>query len=172
MKNHWQVLFPFAMAVVIALGLYLSFGTPIACGSYGCIRASDLHKQQVYTAAFAQATNGQVPREAQVLTTLLRRYLLTHSLMPSAVSLEDARAYRTDVLHTTNITTIQELGFSSFDEYDEFVVIPFLQQEALMKQRHLDTPDALYAQLAQEHVILFLKPDYHWNKSTGEVVVK
>ncbi len=172
MNHHWRVLGTFGAVVILLAAAYLSFGVPIACGSHGCIREADATAQHEYDSAFARSTNGHAPSEQATLTTLVRRYLLTHAATTSSVSLEDAEKYRADILHTTDQEVVKKLGFSSFEEYDKLVLIPFLLQESLMQERHIENPSALYVKLAQEQSILVFKKEYKWNKATGEVVAK
>src|SRR5688572_27687675 len=147
MNMHWRVLGSFGIVIAILLTAYVSFGVPVACGSHGCIRNTDLVAQMAYTAAFARATNAQEPTEREALTTLMRRYLVTHAALSSSVSKEDASRYREDILHINDATLIQKIGFSSAELYDELVLVPFLSQEALMKQRGITDPSLLYTQL-------------------------
>ena len=172
MNSHYRVLGAFGIVVAVLIVAYASFGLPVACGSHGCIRVVDATAQREYDSAFARSTNAKQPSEQEIFTTLLRRYLLTHAATTSSVSLRDAVQYRTDILHTTDPAIVQMLGFSSFEEYDKLVLVPFLQQEVLMKERRIDTPSALYTRLAQEQSIFLFKTGYKWNKATGEVVAK
>src|SRR3989344_3113982 len=172
MNSHHRVLGAFAIVVAVLIAAYASFGIPIACGSHGCIRKSDIAAQRVYDNAFARSTNSHEPVEQATLTTLVRRYLITHATTTSSVSLTDAELYRADILHATDPEIVQKLGFASFEEYDRLVLVPFLQQEALMKERHIKNPSALYARLAQEQSIFLSMNGYKWNKATGEVVAK
>lgn len=172
MNSHFRILGVFGVVVTLIGAAYVSFGIPIACGSHGCIRATDATAQHRYDSAFARSTNGQEPSEQAVLTTLVRRYLLAHAATTSSVSLNDAAQYRTEILHATDPKILKKLGFSSFEEYDKLVLVPFLQQDSLMKERHADNPSVLYARLAQEQSIFFFKKGYRWNKATGEVVAK
>lgn len=172
MKLHWKILGLFVAVIALLLISYILFGFPIACGSHGCIRQTDVATQQAYDSAFARSTNARDVSEQATLTTLVRRYLLTHTSTTSSVSLDDAARYRTDILHTTDAAAVRQLGFSSLEEYDTVVLVPFLTQEALMKQRAITSPSVLYKQLAQEQRIFLFKKGYVWDKANGEVVAK
>ncbi len=172
MNPHWRILGVFGVVVILLAAAYLSFGIPIACGSNGCIRNAEAISQEMHDRAFARSTNGHEPNMKEILTTVVRRYLLAHASITSIISISDAARYRTEVLHATDISALEKLGFSSFEEYDKLVLIPFLQQQALMKQRRIESPSALYAQLAQEQSIFLFKNGYRWNTATGEVVAK
>lgn len=160
-------------AAILLLGFaYISFGIPLACGWYGCIRNTDLMRQRTYNSAFARSTNSIVSSDQATLTTLMRRYALAHTSVPYSITPADAARYRTDVLHTTDVAAAKQLGFSSLQEYDQFVLIPFLTQEALMKARNIDNASALYKELAQEQPIFLFTQKYRWDRQTGEVVAK
>lgn len=171
-NTHWKILGCFAAAVLVLITAYFSFGVPIACGTHGCLRAAEFTQQRTYDSAFALSTQSTPPSIEVTLTTVLRRYLLAHAILSSPISLSDAARYRIDVLHMTDDAIAKGLGFFSLAEYDERVIVPFITQEALMQERHLDTPSTLYAQLAQEQWLLLLKPGYRWDRATGEVVAK
>lgn len=172
MNSHWKILSFFSTVVLLLVLAYLSFGIPLACGTYGCIRATDAKAQRAYDDAFARSTATPAPSEQALLTTLMRRYLLTHAISSSRISVADVAQYRTDVLHVVDDSLVKGLGYVSLAEYDALVLVPFLTQQALMQERHLDAPSALYAQLAQEQWLVLLKPGYRWNRATGEVVAK
>jgi hypothetical protein len=172
MNKHWKILSVLAGSIAILIAIYLYFGIPIACGTHGCIRDIDFRKQHLYDVAFAHSTNSHEPSTQATLTTLMRRYLLTHISSAYSIPLGDAAKYRDDVLHITDSRIVNTLGFSSLQEYDQAVLVPFLTQEALMKERHTDTPAALYRQLAEEQLLILLKPGYTWEKQTGEVIAK
>ncbi len=172
MKHHVRVLGSFAGITIVLVALYFSFGIPLACGSNGCIRKHDFTQQRTYDIAFARSINAQPPSEVSTLTTMIRRYLLTHAMRSSSISSADAARYRSDVLHIAYIADITNLGYSSAEEYDRLVVIPFLTQEALIKERHTDNPSALYKQLAQEQYIVLFKSRYTWDRKIGEVVAR
>lgn len=172
MNKRGKILGSLGSSIAILIAIYMYFGIPIACGSHGCIRDTDFQKQRVYDVAFARSTNSREPSIQATLTTLMRRYLLTHVSSTFAVSLIDTEKYRKDVLHITDSQIVKSLGFLSLQEYDQAILIPFLTQEALITERHTDGPVALYQQLAQEQFLILMKPGYTWEKQLGEVVAK
>lgn len=172
MITYWKILGSFGMIGILLSVIYISFGIPIACGSYGCIRAADLGEQLAYATAFAHSENTIAPTQSEVLTTLMRRYLLTHTASSSSISVPDAVRYRTDVLHITTPMMVQKLGYSSLAQYDELVIVPLLIQEILIGNRNLNNPSELYQQLAQEQWLFLFKKDYEWDKTTGSIIAK
>ncbi len=171
----------FLMVVLVALWAYVLSNTvphswlvsslpwPIACSSHGCITSKEWASQRSYDIAFAQKTAKVSPSNASTLTTLLRRHLITHATLQSPISPQDAVRYRTAILHDTDLATITPLGMSSFEQYDSTIVLPFLQQEALMQQTNISDTQTLYKNLAKQHPILLLLFHYHWNTDSGEV---
>ncbi|HSX24728.1 MAG TPA: hypothetical protein VLG69_02055 [Candidatus Andersenbacteria bacterium] len=146
-----------------------SFPWPIACSLRGCITSKDWALQRSYDTAFAQKTSKMIPSESSTLTTILRRHLISHANLQSSITPQDAVKYRTAILHTTDIATIRPLGMSSFDQYDTTIILPFLQQEALMKQNNIPDTEILYKNLAHQRPIFLLLFHYHWNTDRGEV---
>ncbi len=125
MPAHWKILALFGLIVASLSAAYASFGFPIACGSYGCIRQTDVAAQKAYDSAFARSINARDVSEQATLTTLMRRYLIAHASVSVSISATDAARYRTNILYTTDVATVEKLGFSSLEEYDTVVLIPF-----------------------------------------------
>ncbi|MCE9643524.1 MAG: hypothetical protein K8Q97_04430 [Candidatus Andersenbacteria bacterium] len=149
-----------------------AFPWPIACSTRGCITSQEWSHQRAYDIAFAAATGKTMPSDAATLTTIIRRHLITHAEIQSPISLQDAVRYRTAILHTTDISTLRPLGITSFADYDSNIILPFLEQEALMKQRNITNTDDLYKDLAHQRTIILLLFHYHWNIDRGEVEAK
>ena len=149
-----------------------TFPWPIACSTRGCITSQEWSRQRAYDIAFATATGKPMPSDAATLTTIMRRHLIAHATIQSPISLQDAVRYRTAILHTTDIATLRPLGITSFPDYDSNIILPFLEQEALMKQRNITNTDDLYKDLAHQRTIFLLLFHYHWNIDRGEVEVK
>lgn len=172
MNRHIQILTTLSAVIVLLILLYVSYGIPIACGSHGCIRTSDLEYQTQYDAAFTRSTTSAVSSKQTILTTLVRRYLVHHAKNTVPLSLTDARKYRNDVLRVNDEAVVKALGFSSFEEYDRLVILPYLIQEALVKQRSLRDTDELYANLAEEQRIFLFVSGYRWDRTRGKVVAE
>lgn len=158
-----------AVLIAISMWTYTFSLWPIACSPRGCIAKSDWARQRTYDVAFAHETGKSFPSEASTLTTLIRRHLITHATLQSPISSQDVVRYRTAILHTTDVSVLQPLGISSFAEYDTNIILPFLEQEALMKQRNIANTDDLYKDLAHQRAIILLLFHYHWNIDRGEV---
>lgn len=153
-------------------GLSKAFPWPIACSTRGCITSQEWSHQRAYDVAFAAATGKLMPSDAATLTTIMRRHLIAHAAIQSPISLQDAVRYRTAILHTTDIATLRPLGITSFADYDSNIILPFLEQEALMKQRNITNIDDLYKDLAHKRTIFLLLFHYRWNIDRGEVEAK
>lgn len=148
-----------------------SFALPMLCTLRGCITTSMLAKEKTYLESFAHLTNSETPSEQSVLTTLVRIHLL-RVFGNTSISENEAVKYRTSVLHLTSEQTIRPIGFSSFQEYDNSVTIPFLMQEAYAKEHNLQTSDDVYTELAKQHMVVSLLFRYTWDSSKGEVVAR
>ncbi len=146
------------------------FPWPIACSWRGCITSKEWVLQRSYDVAFAKQTNKSQPTEAETLTTILRRHIISHASLASPVSIKDAVRYRTAILRNTEIDTLKPLGIASFPEYDSMVILPFLQQEALMQQRDIKNAKDLYADISKHRSLFLLLFQYQWNIDKGKVI--
>lgn len=143
---------------------------PIACSTRGCITSSQWALQRSYDVAFAKETGKTIPTQADTLSTMIHRHLILHASLQSPVDIKDAVRYRTAILHTTDISTIQPLGIESFDTYDSMVILPFLEQEAYMKQNNIPDTATLYRALSSQRRIYLMLSKYRWDAASGEVV--
>lgn len=166
----WIVL---AVLALTLLGLWWqhSFALPMFCTLRGCITTSAFAKEKMYAQSFARLTNADTPSEESILTTLVRIHLLK-TIGNTSISANEAVKYRTSVLHLTNEEAIRPIGFSSFQEYDNSVTIPFLMQEAYMKEHTIQTSDDVYTALAKQRRVISLLFHYTWDSSKGEVVAR
>lgn len=158
-----------AIIASVATGL---IPLPLACTTHGCVWPREIQKQTIYDAAFATATQSSQPTQEATLTSVFRRHLLSFGTGVPVISKEDATRYREDVLHYTDTAELSRIGFASFDEYDTTVVVPFLKQEALMKQKNLTNVQDLYKDISGNHWIIFFDLRHKWDKNTGEVVAR
>lgn len=154
---------------LLALWWKFSFGIPILCTSHGCVTTSNLKQETAHQEAFAKATGSATPTKEALLTTLLRRHLIT-TRGNTRLTADDATAYRTNILHLTDEAEVKKIGFSSFEEYDALVTIPFLMQEAYIHEHSLKSPADAYAKLSEDVTVLSLLFDYTWDSSKGEVI--
>jgi hypothetical protein len=144
------------------------FYWPIACSTRGCVTSHEWVMQRSYDIAFAKKTGKTFPSDASTLTTILRRHLITHAQLQSPISTQDAVRYRTAILHTTDLSLLEPLGITSFAQYDTEIILPFLEQEALMKQKNISNTETLYKDLAGQRKIFLLLFHYHFNTNRGE----
>lgn len=147
-----------------------SFSFPILCNTRGCVTHRQLVQERVYATAFAQETDSSEPAEEAMLTTLWRRHLISSNKANIAISAKDAVAYRQSILHFTDEEKLQDLGFSSFAEYDEKVTIPFLMQAAYMEDNNIEETKDAYKELSKKMLIVSLLPKYTWDKETAQIV--
>lgn len=146
----------------------IGFALPIFCTTRGCVTTNEWSKGKEYHHAFANVAHSSAPSETAILTTLVRKHLITNAQKSGATE-EDAVKYRTDVLHLTSVEHIQQLGFSSFAEYDRSVTVPFLLQQAYMNEHGIKDPKEAYIALSQDFRVVSLLFHYTWDTSKGEV---
>lgn len=143
---------------------------PVACSTRGCISSQTWEHNYVVQQHFAQATHTQPPTRERVLTTLIRQHLVAHAVIKSPVTLADARKYREEVLNMHDAATIEKLAGLTPPQYDQQVILPYLQEEALRQQRRSETLDELFKHLSRERWIIILPLHLWWNTDKAEVV--
>ncbi len=162
-------------AVVVTTLLFLwwrsEFALPIFCTTRGCVTNAELQKETAYQLAFAQAAHSAAPTKNAVMTTLVRKHLILTTQNNTATT-EDAIKYRTDILHLTDEEHLKQLGFTSFEEYDREVTIPFLLQQTYMNEHSLKNPEEAYSMLSTNFRVVSLLFDYTWDSSKGEAVAR
>jgi hypothetical protein len=144
---------------------------PIACSTRGCVTTKDWARQFWVAEKFSllTATPGQTPQEA--LTSVMRQHLLHHAFFKAPVTEVQATRYREQVLNVNKKEFLQEsLGISA-EEYDRYVVLPFLEQEALRTQNKVESIDELYAGLSKERFMLFLPFQYTWDRDEASAAI-
>ncbi len=156
---------------LLALWWKFSFGFPILCTSHGCVTTSNVSQETIYQEAFAKATGSSTPTKEALLTTLLRRHLIT-TRGNTRITTDDAVRYRTNILHLTDEAEVRKIGFSSLNTYDTLVTIPFLMQEAYIHEHSLKSPEDAYKKISEGVTVLSLLFDYTWDSSKGEVVLR
>lgn len=145
---------------------------PVACSTRGCVTTRDWNRQFRVAEKFALLTASPQQTLDESLTTAIRHHLLHHAFFKSPVTAAEAKRYRQQVLNVNKIEFLQEnLGMTA-EEYDQYVILPFLEQEALKAQNKVESVDELYANLSKERFILFLPWQYSWDKEAGKVLVK
>lgn len=143
---------------------------PVLCSSRGCVTTATWVTNHTIQVAFAEATETDAPSLLNSLTTVARQHLVTHASLRVPVTTGDARRYRTDILQATDESlTLETLGLSLAD-YDQIVILPLLQQEALRQERLAESLDDLFRLLAQERYIGIPPLTLQWDSSAAQVV--
>lgn len=143
---------------------------PAVCTMRGCVTTQDWEAQKRTAERFALSVQEQAPSAEGMLTTALRRHLVTHAFVVNPVTAADARRYREEILHLKDESKLQEAVGLSLEDYDDLVVRPFLQQAALMQEYKVETAEELYTTLARERLVLVLPFHYFWDKNLGRVL--
>lgn len=142
---------------------------PVVCTTRGCITTTQWREHTAARATFNTALALPHAAPAETLTTLVRQHLVSYAVIRSAVTAADARRYREEILNAKDTSVIQNATALTLDEYDQLVVLPFLQQEALRQQRHAESAEELFAQLAQERFVVVFVRGLRWNAQEGKV---
>jgi len=169
-----KVLVSIFLAVVtllIVLWWKSAFALPIFCTTRGCVTTIEWNAEKNRQSSFATIVQSSPPSETTILTTLVRRHLLSNLQKPGNIA-EEAIKYRTNVLHLTQEPSIQQLGFESFSQYDTAVTIPFLLQQAYINEHKFQSPADAYIELSKHSYVLSLLFQYKWDGSKGEVIVR
>lgn len=144
---------------------------PVVCDTGGCLTTKTWGRHMKLRAHFANATQQDAPTSAEVLTTLVRQRLVARSNLFSPVTVADARRYREEILHLRDEANSQQVSGLSLLEYDQLVLLPFLQQESLRHQLEIAEIREFYKRLAQEHTVFILPFGYSWDRDKAEVVI-
>lgn len=145
---------------------------PLACTTRGCITSWSLQRHLAIEDAFSASTKATKPTEAQMLTTLIRQFLVHKAEVRSPISLADARRYREEILKVTDEIVILNATGLTLDEYDNLIVSPFLEQENLRQARHAETTTEVFRQLAAERWVVVLPVSWYWDSEAAEVRVR
>lgn len=142
---------------------------PVACSTRGCITSTSWHAHTQASRAFAAATVQTPPMSAATLTTLLRQHLTNHATLPSKVEESDAQRYREEILNLKDAAQVEKTTGLTITQYDAHVITPFLQQEALRQQTHVESLDELFTQLAAHRTIIVWPFSLGWDPHTASV---
>lgn len=142
---------------------------PLACTTRGCITSWSLEQQATIEEHYSNATQAEQPTEVQILTTLVRQFLIHKAEIKSPISPADARRYRQEILKLNSDDTITSATSLTPDEYDRLIVLPFLEQENLRQARHAESPQDVFSQLSKERWVIVLPFNWYWDKETAEV---
>lgn len=142
---------------------------PIACSTRGCISTKEWRRAERTQSAFTKATDSPAVAAEAALTTLLRQHLVHHALLRPIATAQEAQRYRVDILNLTDEAHVLATTGLSLAEYDLYVLVPFLEQEALREQRGLATAEELYTQLAAERYLIALPLSLQWDPISASV---
>jgi len=145
------------------------FPWPIACSANGCLTTLAWQHHFAARQTFSAAANTEAPTSAQALTTITRQHLAHNTLIQAPVTLADARRYRENILNLKNEEQIQSTAGLTTDAYDQYIILPFLEQESLRQQHQAESTDELYQVLAQEHRLFILPFALQWDRDRGVV---
>lgn len=163
------------MAVLLQLDpLKSRFGAllpwPVACSLRGCVTTTAWEAHSAARVAFNQAVHQPAPTAAEALTTLIRQHLVSHAFVRVPVTAQDAVRYREEVLNARDEATVRETVGLSLADYDKYVILPLLQQEALRQETKVETFDELFTLLARERPMWALSRGLVWDRSTAKVI--
>lgn len=151
-----------------ALGRRLPW--PVACSLRGCVTTRSLTRHLEARTAFNRATKQPAPATAEGLTTLLRQHLVRQAFVRIPVTPQDAVRYREEVLNARDESAVRETVGLTLQDYDTYVILPLLQQEALRSERSVETFDELFTLLARERPVWVLSRGLVWDKANAKVV--
>lgn len=136
---------------------------PVACSTRGCVTTQDWARQYVLAEQYATVAGGNRQTSAEALTTVIHHHLLAHAFFKSPVTLADARRYREEVLNVHQNEAIKNVVGVSANDYDQYVILPFLEQEALRQEYKVESTEELYTLLSKERFVVSLLRHYRWN---------
>lgn len=145
---------------------------PVACSLRGCVTTTAWQAQVAARTTFNRAGSQPAPTADEALTTLLRQHLVSHAFIRVPVTAQDAVRYREEVLNAREEAAVQETVGLSLADYDTYVILPLLQQEALRQERKVESFDELFTLLARERPLWVLSRGLAWDKSTAKVVAR
>jgi hypothetical protein len=149
---------------------WAEFPWPVACTRSGCVTTSRWYQLQQAQLAFAGAAERPAPPSIDALTSLVRNLLVQQSLQGVEPTPDQATQYRLDVLHINSDEFTHRYTGWSLADYDQWVILPFLRQEAARAQRDLDSREQLFAQLSREQRVFILPAGLVWDTDKAAVV--
>lgn len=142
---------------------------PVACSTRGCVTTKDWARQYVMAEQYATAAGGSRQTSAEALTTVIHHHLLAHAFFKSPVTLADARRYREEVLNVHQNEAVEKVVGVSASDYDQYVILPFLEQEALRQEYKVESMEELYILLNKERFVVSLLKHYRWDREKAIV---
>ena len=147
-------------------------GWPVACSVRGCITTKTWQSHYRTRQAFAKAVEQEAPQPVKALTTLLRQHLVEHAFLRTPVTAREAARYREEILGARDEGQVLLASGLTIEEYDQFVILPLLQQEALKQQNSVESSQELYRQLAADRSIVVLLWRLRWDSERAEVMAR
>jgi hypothetical protein len=141
---------------------------PVSCSTRGCITTRAWANQVERAENIARATKYEIPTQKQVLNTLIRQHLAHFGQLRSPIGIKEAQRYRRDILNMPDEKVAQAAGLSPY-EYDQYFIVPFLEQESLRQERSAESVDELYRLLAGERYVFVLPAHLKWDRSEGRL---
>ncbi|HLD26120.1 MAG TPA: hypothetical protein VJC05_03710 [Candidatus Andersenbacteria bacterium] len=157
---------------ILEWGIARRWPWPVACTTRGCVTTVRWEQQRQARESFAQASGQPAPTAAEALTTLIRQRLVTYAQLQVQVTSQDAVRYREEILHAKDEAAVREATGLALADYDEYVILPLLRQEALKAERRIESLDELFRLLASERIVVVLSRGLVWDKATAQVVTR
>jgi hypothetical protein len=142
---------------------------PIVCTLRGCLTTLTWHNHQLAREKFAHSIGTNPPTSAETLTTIIRQELAQLATVGSSITDADARRYREEILNLSSEEQIENSTGLTSTQYDKSVIVPYLQQQNLIEQRDVKTPDELFKQLALQRWVLVLPFNLRWDIASASV---
>lgn len=142
---------------------------PVACSTRGCVTTKDWARQYMLAEHYASVAGGNSQTPAEALTTVIHHHLLSHAFFKSPVTLADARRYREEVLNVHQNEAVEKVVGVAANDYDQYVILPFLEQEALRQEYKVESTEELYTLLSKERFVVSLLKHFRWNRDKATV---
>lgn len=142
---------------------------PVACSTRGCVTTKMWREHYQARQAFAANSKQEPAPPHEALTTLLRQHLIKHAFLRTPVTTRDAVRYREEILGVRGEKHVLQATGLTLEEYDELVILPLLQQEALKQQNSAESNDELYRLLAKKRWIFVFPWHLSWDREQAAV---
>lgn len=142
---------------------------PVACSTRGCITTTTIRHYADIGRKYSDHTGRNHLTDMETLTILIHQHLVHYAQVKQPISLADATRYRESVLNLTQEAAIAEATGLTPIEYDQLVVLPFLEQENVRQSRQAESTTDLWQQLANERWMVVLPLTWKWDVDTATV---
>lgn len=168
--SGWLLILTWSGSIAAPVAHY--FPWPIACSTRGCVTTISWLRHHRTLTTFANAANEEAPLYPASLTTLLRQHLIHIAWSRSPVTASDVQRYREEILNIHDEQALLTSTGLSVTEYDRYVILPFLEQEALRSLRHVESLEELHRLLAHERAVFVLPFYLQWDSETATVITR